>query len=221
MPYINAVGALAYLAVATRPDIAYAVGVLVRFSKNPGKRHWRAVKHLFRYLKGTLDLKLTYSPSSSRELFSTFTDADHGGNPDNGRSTSGYVIKMGTGAVSWSSRLQSIVTLSTTEAEYVAAVSAAQEILWLRNFLTELGYSFSSPSTLYIDNQSALSVAKNPEHHGRMKHLDLRFYWLRDEVASGKIGLAHLRTDVMPADGMTKALVKAKVENMVRLLGLM
>jgi hypothetical protein len=182
-PYLQAVGSLMYLAVATHPDIAYSVGVLARFSKNPGPLHWKAVKHLFRYLKGTIDYKLTYSglyPSS--ELFTTYSDADHAGNPDNGRSTSGYVVKMGNGAVSWSSRLQGIVALSTTEAEFVAATSAGQEILWLRNLFTELGYKMDSPSTLHIDNCSALSVARNPEHHGRMKHLDLRFYWLRDEV---------------------------------------
>jgi len=193
VPYLQAVGALMYLAVATRPDISYTVGVLARFSKNPGPLHWKAVKHLFRYLKGTMDYKLTYIGSTPpSELFTTYTDADHAGNPDNGRSTSGYVVKMGNGAISWSSRLQGIVALSTTEAEYVAATSAGQEILWLRHLFTELGYSFDSPSTLHIDNRSALSVAKNPEHHGRMKHgrmkhLDLCFYWLRDEVDKGRI----------------------------------
>jgi len=210
-----------YLAVATRPDISYTVGVLARFNKNPGSLHWKAVKHLFRYLKGTLDYKLTYTGSApSSDLFTTYTDADHAGNPDNGRSTSGYVVKMGNGAISWSSRLQGIVALSTTEAEYVAATSAGQEILWLRHLFTELGYSFDSPSTLHIDNRSALSVAKNPEHHGRMKHLDLRFYWLRDEVDKGRINMAHLRTDAMPADILTKALGRVKVGEMVKMLGL-
>jgi hypothetical protein len=94
VPYINAVGALMYLAIATRPDIAYTVNVLRRFSSNPGVEHWKAVKHLFRYLKGTVDLKLTYSPTSSQELFTTYTDADHAGNPDNGRSTSGYCWRL-------------------------------------------------------------------------------------------------------------------------------
>jgi hypothetical protein len=221
VPYLQAVGSLMYLATATRPDISYAVGVLARFSKNPGLQHWKAVKHLFRYLKGTLDLKLTYAPvPHSTELFTTYTDADHAGNPDNGRSTGGYIVKMGTGAISWSSRLQVIVALSTTEAEYVASTSAGQEILWLRNLFTELGYTFTSPSTLHIDNHSALAVAKNPEHHGRMKHLDLRFYWLRNEVEKGTIALVHLRTDDMPADILTKALSRPKVLEMQKLLGL-
>jgi hypothetical protein len=221
IPYLQAVGSLMYLAVATRPDISYAVGVLARFSKNPGMAHWKAVKHLFRYLKGTLDYKLTYSPTPNpSELFTTYTDADHAGNPDNGRSTSGYIVKMGTGAISWQSKLQSIVALSTTEAEFVAATSAGQEILWLRNLFTELGYNFPSPSTLHIDNQSALSVAKNPEHHGRMKHLDLRFYWLRDEVEKGQIHVVHLRTDEMPADMLTKALGRVKMQQMTAAVGL-
>ncbi|CDO76041.1 hypothetical protein BN946_scf184948.g1 [Trametes cinnabarina] len=220
VPYGQAVGSLFYLAVATRPDIARTVGNLARFSKNPGMAHWKAVKHLFRYIKGTLDYKLTYSPSSSDELFTSYTDADHAGCPDTGRSTSGYVIKMGTGAISWSSRLQSIVALSTTEAEFVAAVSAGQEVLWLRNLLTEFGFDVSAASRLRIDNLSALSVAKNPEHHGRMKHLDLRFYWLRDEVAKGRIEIEHLRTSDMPADILTKSLAKPKVLEMVKMLGL-
>jgi hypothetical protein len=215
------VGSLMYLAVATHPDIAYAVGVLARFSKNPGLAHWKAVKHLFRYLKGTMDLKLTYAPDpSSPELFTTFSDADHAGNPDNGRSTGGYVVKMGTGAISWSSRLQGIVALSTTEAEYVAATSAGQEILWLRNLFQEMGYPVSGPSTLLLDSASALAVAKNPEHHGRMKHLDLRFYWLRDEVDKGAISLKHVGTAAMAADILTKALGRVKVMEMLEMLGL-
>jgi hypothetical protein len=225
IPYINAVGALAYLATATRPDLAYTVSVLARFSSNPGPAHWTAVKRVFRYLKRTLDYKITYTrPAkpiiSPSELFQTYSDADHGGNPDNGRSTGGFVVLMAGGAISWSSRLQGIVTLSTTEAEFISAVSAGQEILWLRNLFTELGYSFTHSSTLHIDNESALSVAKDPEHHGRMKHLDLRFYWLRDEVARGRISVVHLRTDKMPADILTKSMGRAKVETMVQLLGL-
>ena len=128
LPYINAVGALMYLATCTRPDIAYTVSQLARFNSNPGHVHWSAVKHLFRYLKGTMDLRLTYGPApfttSSSPLFTTYTDADHGGNKDNSRSTGGYLVCVGSGCVSWSSKQQPIVTLSTTEAEYVAAVEA-------------------------------------------------------------------------------------------------
>ena len=113
---------------------------------------------------------------------------------------------MGTGAITWSSKLQTIVALSTTEAEYVAACAAGSEILWLRNLFLELGFPIEGPSRLLVDNQSALAVAKNPEHHGRMKHLDLRYYWLRHAVESGLISIAYLSTQQMPADILTKSL---------------
>ena len=169
-----------------------------------------------------MDYKLTYAPLSSvsKERFEVYSDADHGGNKDNGKSTTGYLVKMGTGAISWSSKLQSIVTLSTTEAEYVAAVSAAQELLWMRNLMTEMGYTLPTSSTLGIDNQSALSVAKDPEHHGRMKHLDLRYYWLRDVVNQGIISLHHVPTALMPADILTKPLERMKTLEGVKMLGL-
>jgi hypothetical protein len=222
VPYAHAVGALMYLAISSRPDIAYVVGVLSRFSSNPGRAHWAAVKHLFRYLQGTLDMKLIYAPDpKSTTLFTTFTDADHAGCKDSGRSTGSFVVKIGTGAVSWKSKLQPIVALSTTEAEYVSAVSAGAEICWMRNLFSELGFNVtSSPSPLFIDNQSALQVAKNPEHHGRMKHLDLRYYWLRDEVEQGVISMIYCPTERMPADILTKALPLGKVKECCGMLGL-
>ena len=137
-PYISIVGSLMYLALITMPDIAYTAGVLARFNSNHGLTHWQAVKHVLHYLKGTLDHKLTYKPSDAPKPFITYSDANHGGNPDNGRSTSGHVVKIGTGAGLWSSKLQTLVALSTTEAEYISAVEAGKEILWLHEFLGEL-----------------------------------------------------------------------------------
>ena len=220
LSYINAVGSLMYLAVATRPDIAFTVGVLARFSTNPGKTHWNAVKHLMRYLKGTLDLGITYGGNISKEMFLTYSDADHAGDVSTRKSTGSYLVTMGGGAISWRSKLQSIIALSTTEAEYISAVSAGQEILWLRNLLSELGYQCNGPSTLYIDNKSAIAVGKNPDHHGRMKHLDIRTYWLRQEVAKGTIKLEHIATNLMPADLLTKPLPKPKVLELRSMMGL-
>ena len=175
-------------------------------------KHWAAVKHLMRYLKGTLDYRLTYgSKDLDAAKFITYCDASHGDCPDSGRSTGGYLVKLGSGAVSWSSKLQSIVALSTTEAEYVAAVDAGKEIIWMRSILTEFGYSMDSASSLLMDNQSAISVSKNPEHHGRMKHLDLRFYWLRDTVEAGHIKPRYIPTGEMVADALTKPLPAPKV----------
>ena len=113
-----------------------------------------------------------------------------------------------------------MVTLSTTEAEFVAAVTAGQQIIWLRNLLWEFGYSFPTPSTLHIDNMSAVSVAKNPEHFGRLKHLDLRMYWLRDVCSAGTISPVFCPTAEMPADLLTKALERVKVAKLRSMLGL-
>ena len=221
VPYSQLVGALMYLAIATRPDIAHSVGVLARFSSNPGLAHWKALKHLCRYLHGTKGAKLCYQPDSScSEAFVTFADADYAGDVDSRRSTSGMVVKMGSGAISWASRLQPVVTLSTTEAEYISATAAAQEILWLRNLFKEIGYEVEGASSLYLDNQSAIAVSRNPEHHGRMKHLDLRHYWLRDTVKSGVVDVKYIPTASMPADIMTKSLPKPTVEGMRRMLDL-
>ena len=219
-PYISVVGSLMYLALTTWPDIAYAAGVLARFNSNPGPTHWQAAKHVLRYLKGTVEQKLVYRPSDTPEPFVTYSDADHGGNPDNGKSTGGYVVKIGTGAVSWSSKLQSLVALSTTEAEHISAVEAGKEILWMRQLMGELGYSICGPSVLRMDNQSAIAVSKNPEHHGKMKHLSLRLFWLRDAVQDGLIAPSFVATQNMAADIFTKALDRMKLKKCARMLGL-
>lgn len=127
--YRQLVGALIHLVVTTCLDIAYSVGVLMCFGSNSSSQHWKAAKHLCCYLQGIKDMKLTYVPDpNSKEMFTTFSDANHGGEEDNKQSISRIVVKMGTGAVSWASHLQSVVTLSTTEVEYISAVSAGQEI---------------------------------------------------------------------------------------------
>jgi hypothetical protein len=219
--YVGVVGALMYLANVTCPDIAYAVGVLCRFTANPGPEHWKAAKHLLRYVASTIDFCLLYKLDPNMpNLFRTYSNADLAGNVDTGRSTTGYVVKMGTGAVSWSSKLQSIVALSTTEAEFVAAVSAGQESIWMSQFLAELGYDTSSTAPLLMDNQSAIQAARNPEHHGRMKHLDLRYFWLRDEVVKGHLAPHYIPTAEMAADILTKALARVKVETAREQLGL-
>ncbi|KAG8955677.1 hypothetical protein FRC04_007668 [Tulasnella sp. 424] len=226
VPYINAVGALMYLAVATRPDISYTVAKLAQFNTCPGTAHWKAVKHLFRYLKHTIDLKLTYKPIEgdnqiSGEVFRTYSDADHAGCLDTRRSTSGYFLKMGTGAVSWSSKKQTSVAWSSTEAEYIAASIAGQETIWMRGLLRELGFKINSPSLLLVDNQSAITVAKNPEHHGRMKHVDVRYHWIRQEIRRKNISIHYVPTGQNTADILTKPLPKPLVETHRQGLGIM
>ena len=220
IPYLSAVGSLMYLATCTRPNIAYSVSLLARFSANPGQRHWQAVKHLFRYLKHTLDKQLTYGSSASKKLFVTYSDADHAGDSNTMRSTRVYVVMMGSGAVDWSRKLQPVAQ-STTEAEYVAANQAGRDIMWMRNLLYEFGYDLSdSPSTLYMDNNSAIAVAKNPEHFGRLKLMKLRLYWLRDVIEEGMIAPEYVPTGQMSADLLTKALPVVKVAELCGLIGL-
>ncbi|PAV17670.1 hypothetical protein PNOK_0615600 [Pyrrhoderma noxium] len=219
-PYAQLVGSLMYLAICTCSDISFAVGKLGQFSSNPGITHWKAAQHLLHYLQSTKGYQLTYAPDSSQtELFTGYTDTDFVEDRSTRRSTSGIVIKVGTGAASWSSKLQGIVTLSTTEAEYIAAITIGQKVIWLRYLFTELGYKFTRPSTLFLDNNSAVQVTKNPEHHGRIKHLDLRFYWLRDQVNLGAIRILHLKTDDVPADLITKALGRIKVKGFTKMIG--
>ncbi|KAM2449967.1 hypothetical protein PS1_020004 [Malus domestica] len=137
VPYSSAVGSIMYAIVCTRPDIAHAVGVVIRFLSNPGKDHWEAVKWIVRYLKGTSKICLCFG--SSKPILEGFTDADMGGDLDGIKSTSGYLFTFAGGAVSWQSKLQKCVALSTTDAKYIAATEACKELLWLKRFLQELG----------------------------------------------------------------------------------
>jgi len=212
VPYLSAVGSLQYLAMMTRPDIAHSIAYLARFNSHPGPEHWKALKHLFCYVKGTFDHKLTYQGNlANTEPFITYSDASHGDCVDTGRSTAGYVTMIAGGAIGWYSKLQTIVALLTTEAEYMAAVEAGKKIVWMRNILSEFGYGGHLPSTLKMDNQSAITVSKNPEHHGHMKHLDLRLYWLRDKVEHGMIHPDFIPTTEMIADCLTKSVPAPKV----------
>jgi hypothetical protein len=221
VPYHEALGKLLYLSIATRPDILYAVGVLCRFSENPGREHWSAIKWVIRYLKGTRDFKLTYGPERATEdPFVTYSDADLGGNVDNSRSTAGFVISVGGGAVLWSSRLQRHTSLSSTESEYTTASATGCEIIWMREFLDEIGYDISAPSILFVDNNSAVQVAKNPEHQSTMKHVNRSYHWIREKVTDGEIKVVHIPGADNPADIFTKPLGHVKFTRFREMLGL-
>ena len=143
-----------YLAVATRPDIAYAVGALSRFNANPGRAHWNAVKHVFKYLAGTQDMCLCYGPSLDGTRLSIYSDADYG--VDTARSTTGYSTFLGGNLVNWRSKRQDVVAKSTTEAELIAANDGGSDAVWYRLYTQELGYPQSSSTCLFMDNQSAI-----------------------------------------------------------------
>ena len=224
VPYINVVGSLMYLAVATRPDIAHAVGVISQFNANPGSAHWSAAKRILRYLKGTpkyaLRLGLTTPQTTPQIGIKAYSDADWAGDRDTRKSTSAYAMFLGDGLVSWSSKRQPVVALSTTEAEYISAVHAGQEIIWLRNILGELGFPQVQSTPLFIDNQSAIATSKNPENHSRIKHMDIRLFWLRDQISKNVIEPSYKHTTEMVADILTKSLGSIAHNRCIKGLGL-
>jgi hypothetical protein len=171
--YLEIIGKLLYVGPATRPDIAYALDVLCGFGANPGP------KHLLRYLVGTANMKLVYSPTSSSDLIETYGDASLDGDSDTSKSTGGFTILLGSGATMWASRLQRYAALSSTESEYVNASLVGQEMMWMCYFFDELGYDVSTPSLLFQDNNSAALVVRDPENQSTMKPVHLNYNWIR------------------------------------------
>ncbi|XP_057452007.1 secreted RxLR effector protein 161-like [Lotus japonicus] len=209
--YKQMVGSLMYL-TATRPDLMFSVCLVSRFMENPTELHLQVVKRIMRYVKGTTDLGILYSSKGDGKMIA-FSDSDYAGDLDDRRSTSGYVFLLGTGSVAWISKKQAVVSLSTTEAEFISAALCACQCIWLRRILVTLGFSQSGCSTIYCDNSSAIKLSKNPVFHGRSKHIDVRYHFLRDLVRDGKIELIHCGTEEQVSDIMTKPL---KVEAFVK-----
>ena len=219
VPYREAVGSLMWAAIGTRPDIAYSVGTLSKFLDNPGSTHWDAAKRVFRYLLGTKDWRLTYG--IGKKGLEGFSDAD-GMSEEYRRAISGYAFILDGGAISWSSKKQELVTLSTTEAEYVAMTYAAKEAAWLRQLISELFRPLEYPITLHGDNQSAIALAHSDigQFHARTKHIDIRYHFIRYVIANGTIRLVYCPTNDMVADTLTKALPSAKAKHFASALGL-
>jgi hypothetical protein len=173
--YREAIGSLMYTAIATRPDISYAVSTLSQFLENPGNIHWEAVKHIFRYLIGTRDLELTYG-GKCHDLIG-YTDAD-GALQEHRHAISGYIFLINGGAISWGSQKQVLITLSTAEAKYVTATHAAKEAIWLCRLMFEIFPSLKMLTTLYCDNQAALRLATDDNYRACTKHIDLRYHFI-------------------------------------------
>ncbi|KDR64888.1 hypothetical protein GALMADRAFT_82558 [Galerina marginata CBS 339.88] len=217
IPYHEAVGSLMYASLGTRPDITYAVQAVSRFASKPGIAHWDAVKRIFRYLNGSKNLWLSYG--GQRKELVGFADAD-GNMAEDRHAISGYAFILHGGAISWTTKRQEIISLSTTESEYVAATHAAKEGLWLRSLITQLFATKLDPTTLFSDNQSAIALAKDHQYHARTKHIDIRFHFIRWIVENGSLRLVYCPTDDMVADALTKALPSPKVKHFAAELGL-
>lgn len=228
LPYRNAVGSLMYLAQCTRPDLAHAVGVLSQHLERPARQHWNAVIHVFRYLNGTVNLGIVFSGKKSQivnglksqECPVSHCDSDWAGDVDTRRSTTGYVFCLAGGALTWKSRLQPTVALSSTEAEYRAITEAGQELLWLRNMMERFGMKDDDATVLESDNMGAIHLTSKSTFHGRTKHVEIQYHWIREIVNQGSIKLKHCPTVDMVADLLTKPLGKPQFQRLRIKLGL-
>jgi hypothetical protein len=229
--YRQAVESLLYIALGSRPDIAYAATTLDRYSSNPDQGHWTAVKHLFRYLKATASKKLTITsarvPNSNPIV--AFADADLGGVIHTGKSTTGYLLYVLGNLVLWKSKKQTLVAQSTMESELIASAAVKRQIDWFSGLLSELAPSLplgasrfrvASPPLLLNDNLACVTVLNDGNFKGDSRHLRLRFYGLHEAVATEKFLVEHVPSVEMLADGLTKALGRIKHEGFLKDLGL-
>lgn len=217
-PYQSLMGSLMYIAVNSRPDISFAVSYLSQFNTKFDKTHWLAAKRVLQYLKGTIDYSICYKKTG--KYLTCFTDADFANDCLDRRSYTGFYTEFGGGPVSWESKKQPTVALSSAEAEYMALSSCAKEAVYLRRFLSEISNISKAKVTIYNDSQSAQMLAKNPIHHNRTKHIDIRFHFIREKVSDGTIQLKYLPTADMPADVLTKPLRHVAHDICVKGIGL-
>ena len=208
--YRQMVGKLVYLMVASEPMISFAVSQLSRFFSCPGPRHFAACRWAISYLKGIRqDQGITFRGDAGFNLHA-YCDSDWAGCPDTRRSTGGYVVMFAGAAVSWISKRQPTVALSSAEAEYVSACVAAQEVQWIRQMLAEIGVPMSTqPTVILSDSQSAMHMCNNPTA-GRAKHVDIKYHFVKEARERGVVSFQFVPTTEEAADAMTKALARPK-----------
>ncbi|KAG6504883.1 hypothetical protein ZIOFF_037231 [Zingiber officinale] len=215
--YRRVIGCLRYL-LHTRPDLSYPVGMTSRYMERPTTMHHKVVKQILRYLKGTIHFGLIYIKGPQEISIFGYSDSDLVGDLDGRKSTSGMTFYFNESLVSWNSQKQKTVVLSSCEAEFMAATTAACHALWLRSLTSELTGEKPKPVTLFVDNKSAIALMKNPVFHGRSKHIDTRFHFIRECVENGQIVVEFINTGEQRADVLTKALSEVKLAVMRQLL---
>ena len=218
--YMKFLGSVMFLSVGTRPDISYAVNVLARAMQQPTKAHWTAAKHLLRYISGSRDLGLTYTKHEATfPDIQVYADADWGNDPDR-KSMTGVLCTIGGTAISWMSKKQNTVALSTTEAEYQSLTEGAKEALWIRSFLQELSHPVKRTTIIWNDNMGAITLAHDPVHHSRTKHIAIKHHFIRDLIKDRVIEIKYMSTNEMPADLLTKALGRSPTVEHRKFMGL-
>ena len=210
------VGSLMYAMVGTRPDLAFPLQVVCQFLDKPTATHCQLVKHIFRYCRFN-SYQLTF-PSTNNLLLRGWSDASYANNIDY-KSTSGYCFKIGDALVSWASGKQQITALSTAESETIALTLAAQEAIWFRALLEELGFK-QTPTTIFEDNQAAIALARNPQNHKKTKHIQVRYYFIREHLENGSLALSFCPTHDQLADPFTKILPGHRLRPLLERVGL-
>jgi hypothetical protein len=205
--YKSLVRSLLYL-TTTRPNIMYATSLVSRFMESPKDSHWKMAKQVLRYVAGTLNFGLWYTKSDSNQL-SGYTDGDFAGNLDDRKSTSGHAFNLVMNLISWASKKQPIVLISSAEAEYVAATSASCQVVWLRRILKDMSLTENDPTPIFCDNTLAIVLSKNHVFHKKRKHIDTRFHFIRELVNNGDIVLQFCGSRDQLADIFTKPLGKS------------
>ena len=215
-PYRSLVGSLMYAAIASRIDIAHAVNIGSRYMNNPGKKHLVAMKKVLRYLRGTTDKKLKYKASGKNEFTITaYSDADWAGDVDERKSTTGFITKVNNNIISWNSKKQPTVALSSCEAEYYAVSDTLKELKWIHQFLMELNCApVRAPMIIFCDNQSAINLCKHDANHSRTKHIDIKHHFIRQAVESNEVIVEWVNTSEQEADILTKPLGKQLFEQL-------
>jgi hypothetical protein len=206
--YRQLVGSLLYL-THTHPDISFVVGLVARYMKTPHEIHWKVAKRILRYVCGTIQFEIHYSLGGT-PLLVGFIDSDWAGDPDDHKSTTGYVFSLGSGPVTWACKKQQTIALSSKEAEYRATVNASQEALWLRQILSKFGFQQQHLTNLWCDNQSAIKLAKDLVQHQCNKHIELHMHFIRNLIHDQVIEVLFFPTEDQVVDIFTKSLTEAK-----------
>lgn len=220
--YQSKIGSLLYLAVHTRPDIAYQCSMLSRFLTNPSPQHIKAANRVFHYLAGTINLCIVYDGMLEvrQSKLHCFTDSDWGGCRNTRVSAGGSIFSLAGGIVSTSTKRQRNVSLSSTEVEYHALGACIQELLWIQQIMGQMQYNGNDivKTRVYTDNQSSIELSANPELHQRTKHIDIKHHFIRSHIVNGSVDLKYISTTEMTADGLTKPLSVVAHKKFVKML---
>jgi hypothetical protein len=212
------IGSLLYLMLGTRPDIAYAVTKLAQHAANPSKDHLNRALYICKYLRGTMNYSLVLNGKSGKGIIA-YADSDHAGDLDSRRSTTGFVVKLADAAVSWSSHRQKTTALSSTEAEYMALSESGRQVMWMKHLCAELNLPVDKVP-ICIDNNGAIFISSNPIQERRIKHIDVRYHYIRECVENGDIEILRIDSKDNTADTLTKPLGRVKFVEFREQLGL-